>query len=360
MIEYIYFVKCPNCEDEPFYFFDEAKAYAMDCKAQKPIITQVEVNRNDFGECTDSKDLGTIWSCEETTEDGVADNTPTTFSKADTVDYDSSFDNEFDSLDDSIDNIPDNFRNPNTDELEHSGNSYKPVPTDMSIDELVEAMEENEDTVECKQCNELFDKHGCTFEEGVGWLCDSCHTSRSTKLAESRSDREYVDLDYENLTIEFNGPKRDVDDWDTFEHTGNYTLSLPKDDVATTIWENFIDEEDVIDVDGGLEALEDDYAWSEFLKTHFDTLFEKYYDKILDYYEDDAIEAFTASYSSEYSEFGDDYYFESVEKQHTKSFEEELGDPEKFLVHFSSCPECGADKSFDHETGICINCGFII
>ena len=25
MIEYIYFVKCPNCEDEPFTFFDEAK-----------------------------------------------------------------------------------------------------------------------------------------------------------------------------------------------------------------------------------------------------------------------------------------------------------------------------------------------
>ena len=50
MIEYIYFVKCPNCEDEPFDFFDAAKEFACGCLSQKPIITQVEVNRNDFGE----------------------------------------------------------------------------------------------------------------------------------------------------------------------------------------------------------------------------------------------------------------------------------------------------------------------
>ena len=65
MIQYIYFVKCPNCEDEPFDFFDEAKGYAMGCLTQKPVITQTEVCRNDFGECTDSADLGTVWSWED-------------------------------------------------------------------------------------------------------------------------------------------------------------------------------------------------------------------------------------------------------------------------------------------------------
>lgn len=65
MVEYIYFVKCPNCEDEHFDFFDEAKAYALGCLSKKPIITQVEVCRNDFGECTDSYDLGTKWSWED-------------------------------------------------------------------------------------------------------------------------------------------------------------------------------------------------------------------------------------------------------------------------------------------------------
>ncbi len=65
MLEYIYFVKCPGCEDEPFDFFNEAKDFAMNCLSQKPIITQIEVNRNDFGECVDSCDLGTVWSWEE-------------------------------------------------------------------------------------------------------------------------------------------------------------------------------------------------------------------------------------------------------------------------------------------------------
>ena len=65
MIQYIYFVKCPNCEDEHFDFLDDAKAYALGRLSAKPIITQVEVNRDDFGCCTDSCDLGTIWSYED-------------------------------------------------------------------------------------------------------------------------------------------------------------------------------------------------------------------------------------------------------------------------------------------------------
>ena len=65
MVTYIYFVKCPNCEDEPFDFFDEARGYAMGCLSQKPVITQTEVCRNDFGECTDSADLGQVWSWED-------------------------------------------------------------------------------------------------------------------------------------------------------------------------------------------------------------------------------------------------------------------------------------------------------
>ena len=71
MVTYIYFVKCPNCEDEHFDFFDDAKAFARGCISQKPIITQTEVNRNDFGECTASSDLGTIWSWEDECEPEV-------------------------------------------------------------------------------------------------------------------------------------------------------------------------------------------------------------------------------------------------------------------------------------------------
>jgi hypothetical protein len=44
----------------------------------------------------------------------------------------------------------------------------------MTIEELVEEMEENEDTVECTWCNDLFDKSECRKEVDLGWLCSRC------------------------------------------------------------------------------------------------------------------------------------------------------------------------------------------
>ena len=49
LLEYAYFVKCPDCEDERFEAFDDAKSCAMGCLSKKPVITQVEICRNDFG-----------------------------------------------------------------------------------------------------------------------------------------------------------------------------------------------------------------------------------------------------------------------------------------------------------------------
>lgn len=92
MIQYIYIVKCPNCEDEHFDFFDEAKAFALGCITKNPIIDQVEVHRNDFGECTDSYDLGTIWSYEDilSTEEEPAESvfTPEDFNSFSDEDFD--------------------------------------------------------------------------------------------------------------------------------------------------------------------------------------------------------------------------------------------------------------------------------
>jgi hypothetical protein len=97
MIQYIYFVKCPNCEDEHFDFFDEAKGFALGCLSKKPIITQTEVCRNDFGECTDSSDLGTVWSWEDECKDCQEPvEEPATFTKDDVAaDYDPETDPEF-------------------------------------------------------------------------------------------------------------------------------------------------------------------------------------------------------------------------------------------------------------------------
>lgn len=177
MVQYIYFVKCPNCEDEPFDFFDEAKDFALGRMSKKPIITQIEVNRNDFGECTDSADLGTIWSWEDMMTETDAESACSVFTKDDFKDFESAYnpenDPEFTDIDNSVDfepeetsaldEVPDNFR--------------KPIPEGMTIEELVEEMEENEDTVECTWCNDLFDKSECRKEVNLGWLCSRCEAA---------------------------------------------------------------------------------------------------------------------------------------------------------------------------------------
>lgn len=168
MTQYIYFVKCPNCEDEHFDFFDEAKEFALGCLSQKPVITQIEVCRNDFGECTDSTDLGTIWSWEDMMKDMPSDDA-TVFSKSETLD-DTDYFNEFDEFT-VLDNVPDNYSGP---AIETAPVERKPIPDGMTVKDLVEAMEENEDQVECVACEELHDKADCTYDENHGWLCADC------------------------------------------------------------------------------------------------------------------------------------------------------------------------------------------
>jgi hypothetical protein len=338
MIQYIYFVKCPNCDDEPFDFFDEAKGFAMGCLSNKPIITQTEVCRNDFGECTDSADLGTVWSWEEVMAKPDPVEAPSTFSKNDLVTQDT--DPEFDALDNSVEPVE----------------PRKPVPADMSIEDLVETMEENEDTVECKNCGELFDKSECEFDlDYHGYLCWHCQRAvvdhggelniSEYPLEEAFNPNEKVEFDYDNLKVFLQGPKRDVDDWDAVEEEVSYTFIKTKEDIATDIWENFIQEDDAKDIEGGLETLEDDKAWTDFLDIHFDDLLEKYYDKLLAYYEKYAIEEYESTH---------------MLGESRKPFLEELEEADDYRARLTDCPECGFKESFDHETGICINCGFNI
>lgn len=543
MVEYIYFVKCPNCEDEPFGFFDEAKDFALSCLSKKPIITQVEVCRNDFGECTDSCDLGTVWSWEKMMND-IPDKelTRSVFNKDDLKYTANGEDPEFDALDNSLDSlaacafdcfddtdleegifdskekkqknyaeliktifgtdynivvsntvsdasdllqevsdtIGEDDRGKNlaksilntiknakatvnktphslvkaiislgqkyeydslnladlktfiskvgklqtaskdghkamtflfekvnkalsvkidstikflskefgliTEDFDDeerlssnakgdylvrasSGHGYtvynrsdvaiggfdgdddteairrfksgrineskkhkkKAIPTGWTVKDLVEEMEKNEDTVECTCCNELFDKSECHKEVDLGYLCSRCETAiksrgetltfeesteeefqeRYTKnpLEEDFDGEEYVTFDYDNLTITVQSPMYDVDDWDEAEHSGDYSYKVTKDDVATAIWENFLTEDDIVDVEGGFETLEDTNAWNKFLETHFDDLFDKYYSKLLDYFKEDAIEEFESSYTwSDYKQSLEDFW----------------------------------------------------
>jgi hypothetical protein len=408
MLEYIYFVKCPDCEDEHFDFFNEAKAFAIGCLTKKPIITQVEVDRNDFGECVDSCDLGTVWSWEEmmqtndepaksifTKDDLACDNCDKEFDELDNSLSEATeqelktwicwYDNleigtvEAYTEDEAVDKMLDEYSEEYLfDSFDHdfgvslADEGYleesvirKPVPEGMTIEQLVEEMEVNEDTVECTNCEELFPKEDCVRDEARGWLCGNC--KEAVSVTEAIDPRELVELNYPELTATVYGNKRDVDDWDEFEHTDSHVFLVPKVEVTTAIWENWITDEDVTDVDGGLEALEDDAAWEEFLETHFDTLFEKYNKQILEYFKEEAEEDFRERSQEEYelsklpdpdrayAEWRDSRLFGESKEQ--KSFLEEFDEPEAKPV---DCPECGASNTFDLATGYCSECGFIV
>lgn len=469
MIEYLYFVKFENdtpfdnpfdWEEDVFNTFNEALAFAKSNMSSHPEIHQTEIVRNDFGECVDSKNIGLVWSWQDELSDIPEDDSEVTvFNKGDFDEYADGYnpDTDHEFSDDDItfetDCVAKDFltetyyavievdgkerRFPfNTREEAKSylndvragkdpsfkgkqlGSMYtescsrKTVPEDMSIRDIVEAMEENEAEVECAWCNELFNKEDCTHTEHNGWLCDSCAddivectwceelydksdcryevnlgwlcsscqaaiksrgesltfkendywdfldesavTKTDESISESYNPIETVDLDYEKLTIEISGPKRDVDDWDEVEYSDSYTYCVKKGDVATALWEDFLTDEDVASVQGGFDALEDDKAWVEFLNIHFDELFEKYYNQLLEYFKDDATEAFE-------NEFTWDEYVASKanwnESCSPKSMLEELEDADEYNKRLTMCPECG-ETSYDAETGFCISCGF--
>lgn len=212
MIEYIYFVKCPNCEDEPFSFFDEAQHYALGCLSNKPIITQVEVDRDDFGCCTDSHDLGTIWSYDEVMNKDLSTDEPTEptmFSKSETFGLsDEDIFKEFEDNDDDI-----------VISVDDDTNVAVAVDDDsIDIKSLVEMMEENEDTVECKWCEDLFDKSECRYELNLGWLCSRCQAaimSRGETLTFKENNYwDFLDDDYESEDAEleeaYHYPRLDV------------------------------------------------------------------------------------------------------------------------------------------------------
>lgn len=309
MVTYIYFVKCPNCEDEHFDFFDEAKDFALGCLSQKPIITQTEVCRNDFGECTDSADLGTVWSWEEAmkdTEGGYTDAEPakSIFTKDDLKLMADGKDPEFDNLDNSVD-----CEEPETPEV--SPAERKPVPDNMTIEELVEEMEENEDTVECTWCEELFDKSECRKEVDLGWLCARCEAAIKSR-GETLTFRENNYWDFLDEEVE------------SEKHT----------------WTCYLNGKDV----GTVEAATEEEAYREMEKSWY--INNEDAQVVLKDELDEELEP------KEIHDLGNEYDGGYPTEKPELPEIDEVSD-----LHLRLCPECGKE-SFDLETGICVECGF--
>ena len=293
MIEYIYLVKCPDRTEEPFDFFDEAKDFAIGCLSNNPIITQIEVDRNDFGECTDSRDLGTIWSWEDMVKETEAEPAVSVFTKDDFAEYVPETDPEFAALDNTVEFEPDpnNFR--------------KPIPDGMTIKDLVEEMEENEDTVECTWCEDLFDKSECRYEINLGWLCSRCQAAIMSRG--------------ETLTF------RENSYWDFLDEDADLdTEETPK--LLTWICE--FDGQEIGTVEAATEEEAIKKMMSEYPEYHY----------------------------GEYDGCFGVYLEEAIEKP--KSMLEELEDADTYRERLTLCPECGGATTFDNETGMCINCGF--
>lgn len=360
MITYIYFVKCPDCEDEHFDFFDEAKEFALGCLTKKPIITQTEVTRNDFGECTDHCDLGTVWSWEDMMQDTTSEDDATVFSKNETFgiseglddfddfdirpqidefdnsldydfkeyevskeptmsdyqrirnsklppmtkdefqkrlasgttetiftgdprepgirtrDYEVTYENgkyvvsywdedyyddftdseiveEFDNIDDLwayiINFMEDDDFSPEFNYLAGVA-ERKYIPEGMTIEQLVEEMEENEDMVECKWCEELFPKEEGRFETGFGGLiCRNCQNAayaRGEKM--TYKDSDYWDFLDEDVDAENSDSL--LEDFPYFEYS--------TDDVKATLIRRVLETpgmEHYIKPDGAIHAL---------------------------------------------------------------------------------------------------------
>ena len=231
MITYVYVVKCPNCEDEYFDFFKEAEAYALGKLSEKPIITQTEVNRNDFGECIDHCDLGTVWSWEDMMKDTCTDDEPAKciFTRDDLKDYIPDEDAEFGSIDNSV-----NF------EIEEvSDDPRKPIPEGMTIEELVEAMEDNEDTVECTKCGNLVEKSSCHHnKEGFGWCCSDCEPEDT--LVEEANEYDLATLVKDSINHLVSDLSKDpwADDFadDVIRDLENNYVGAPEDMIAYNNW----------------------------------------------------------------------------------------------------------------------------
>lgn len=399
MVEYLYFVKFENensitdpsdWDEDVFETFDEAKEFARSMISRHPEIHQTEIFRNDFGECVDVNPLGAIWTWKEEMSD-ILDNDELMLSKSSTFD-EHDFDSEFDYSDMVFDedfNVGDEVlcksnnrvgkaksvkddvvevefatdgKNPARTDKYYKQN-LKPVPADMTIESLVETMEENEDMVECKKCFKLVPKEDCFQEVGIGYLCPVCIMDLDSEgvdleftrdaLGESYNPKELVSFEYRNLKTAVAGNQRDADDWDEYDYVDDYTYKVTKEDVATAIWESFMDDEDDALIPGGVDGIEalekDDSLWNAFMVEHFDTLFDKHYNELLNYYRDAAEEEF--SYSVTY-----DDYRERRDSWRYDRFDETL---ERDAVHkrLTMCPECGED-TFDLETQFCSNCGF--
>lgn len=280
-----------SAKDTPEYFntLNEAIAYTnewADCTADfTPCVKKIIVVLDDFGQCIDHEEPECCWTMENpyVAEDCLEDADPElddqlidgeslllesglklSFADKDKMsefntlckeigivtgadlqrfakDHDADDSNMLDKLRDYRKGLGPDFKLgecADSDITECSERPKKrPLPEDMAIEDIVEEMEENEDTVECTWCNDLFDKSECRYEVDLGWLCSRCEMA-----IKSRG---------ETLTF------REGNYWDFLDEAVDETVSKKK------TWICYLNGRDV----GTVEATTEEEAYSEMEKS---------------------------------------------------------------------------------------------
>lgn len=106
------------------------------------------------------------------------------------------------------------------------------------------------------------------------------------------SKQNTVELEYIDLPITIQSSMDRNGQWNEREVLKDFTLVVDKEAIITKIFEDYISDEDIL---GGLKGFSDE-AIEQFIRNNFETLFTKYYDNLLDFYKDDAIEACEEDY----------------------------------------------------------------
>jgi hypothetical protein len=285
----------------------------------------------------------------------------------------------------------------------------KPIPEGMTIEQLVEEMEENEDTVECTWCEDLFDKSECRYEVNLGWLCDRCQSAIMSR-GETLTFREGNYWDFLN---------EDLDDTRTLADLVKDSINHLTNDLGKDPWaEDFAD--DVIkDIENNydIEVPEDMEHYNHWCSAVAGEVSRQLNNPISEEAEPEAVHDLGNEYDGGYpaedadvlneaslsdiaaaanSEFGSNYnerdlldsagvedidYFDeletpaqvstqayynkrrrqayAIERDKAKKASQNVNNPnvDSHNNHLVLCPECGFD-TLNLSDGICINCGF--
>ena len=129
------------------------------------------------------------------------------------------------------------------------------------------------------------------------------------KLFESLSTSKDKELEYDDLTVQIDlgtdyqyGPQ-----WD--EEEINWTYHVSEEDCAELLKDKFIDslsDEEYLKMEASTTPNED--VFEKYVEEHFDDLFNKYYEDLLEYFRDDAERDASENwepYTPDYDDIGD-------------------------------------------------------